>query len=277
MTMKRAHPAPSSQEKGRSAVACIPFHDYPQSVTAALDQVEAHEALPHLRPIVIKPNLVTADPPPVTTPPGCVEAVISYCRRHSDAEIVVAEGSGGGDTRAFFESLGYVELSRRTGVELVDLDREETVRLENPGHICLPEFHLPSCLIGAFIISVPVLKAHSMTGVTLSLKNMMGVAPASRYAGSAFRKSRLHGRNNEELHRNIIELNSYCGPALSVIDASIGMAEAHLWGPRCEPPVNRILASCDPVAADAVAAGLLGRDWQDVGHIAWANGVLGNV
>ena len=32
---------------------------------------------------------------------------------------------------------------------------------------------------------------------------------------------------------------------LTLLDASIGLAQSHLGGPPCEPPVNRILASYD--------------------------------
>jgi len=55
------------------------------------------------------------------------------------------------------------------------------------------------------------------------------------------------------------------------------MAEAHLWGPHCDPPVNRILASFDPVAIDAAGAELLGLDWRTIDHITLADGLLGNV
>ncbi|MCI5122788.1 MAG: DUF362 domain-containing protein, partial [Candidatus Electrothrix sp. AUS4] len=41
------------------------------------------------------------------------------------------------------------------------------------------------------------------------------------------------------------------------------------------PPVNRLVAGYDPVAIDSYGASLLGKDWQDVGHIAEVNGELG--
>jgi uncharacterized protein (DUF362 family) len=54
------------------------------------------------------------------------------------------------------------------------------------------------------------------------------------------------------------------------------MAEAHLWGPHCDPPVDKILAGFDPVAIDAAGADLLGFDWRSIDHIALANGLLGD-
>jgi uncharacterized protein (DUF362 family) len=62
---------------------------------------------------------------------------------------------------------------------------------------------------------------------------------------------------------------------LAFIDASIGLAEYHLGGPTCEPPVNGLLAGFDPVAVDAAGARLLGFPWQRVEHIRLADGVLG--
>lgn len=53
------------------------------------------------------------------------------------------------------------------------------------------------------------------------------------------------------------------------------MAEAHLWGPTCDPPVNKLVAGFDPVAIDSYGAGLLGKDWRDIGHIAKVDGELG--
>lgn len=257
-------------------VSIVEYSDYLGSVSQALNEVNAAGELSRQDLITLKPNIVNDSQHPVTTPPECVEAVIKYCRQHSQAEIVIAEGCGGGDTLEAFRALGYDELARREGVRLVDLDREETVELTNPSLKYLTSFHVPRCILDGFLISIPVLKAHSMSDVTLALKNMIGIAPAKYYGGSVFRKSKLHGNNNSELHQIIVELNTYRKPDLSILDATLGMAEAHLWGRYCDPPVNKILASFDPVALDAIGARLLGFDWRNIGHIKMANGLLGN-
>ncbi|MCP4642952.1 MAG: DUF362 domain-containing protein [bacterium] len=257
-------------------VAIVAFESYARSVPEALDCIDAAETLARQERIILKPNLVNADPHPVTTPAACCEAVLDYCRAHSDADVAIAEGSGGIDTADAYDQLGYGDLACRKDVRLIDLDQEPTVRLEDPSHKLLREFYLPECLQDAFVVSIPVLKAHSMSEVTLTMKNLFGIAPAGRYAGPGFRKAKLHGRNNGELHRYVFELNRFRAPDLSLIDASIGMAEAHLWGPPCDPPVSKLVAGHDPVAVDAAGARLLGVDWRDVGHIALADGVLGH-
>ena len=52
------------------------------------------------------------------------------------------------------------------------------------------------------------------------------------------------------------------------MDGSIGMAEFHLGGPHCDPPVNKIIAGYNPWQVDREAAELLGLDWRKIGHIA---------
>jgi uncharacterized protein (DUF362 family) len=256
-------------------VATVEFINYATSVSEALSAIGAERILSEQARMVLKPNLVNADPHPITTPAACVEAVLDYCRAHSDGEVLIAEGSGGLDTRQAFERLGYTDLAARTGVRLVDLDREETVLLKNPANRLLREFHMPRMLIDAFIVSIPVLKAHSMSKVTLSMKNLFGIAPAPFYAGPHYRKAKLHG-HGAQVHRYVFELNQFCTPSLTVLDATVGMADAHLWGPACDPPVNKILAGFDPVAVDAAGAGLLGFDWRGIEHIRMAHGVLGH-
>ena len=53
------------------------------------------------------------------------------------------------------------------------------------------------------------------------------------------------------------------------------MQEAHLWGPTCDPPPNRLAAGYDPVAIDSYGCSLLGIAWNSIGHISRAHNVLG--
>jgi hypothetical protein len=46
------------------------------------------------------------------------------------------------------------------------------------------------------------------------------------------------------------------------------MAEFHLGGAHCDPPVNKLIAGYNPWEVDRKAAELLGLDWRRIGHIA---------
>ncbi|MBE9531350.1 MAG: DUF362 domain-containing protein, partial [Proteobacteria bacterium] len=143
--------------------------------------------------VIIKPNLVEAIMPPVTTPVALVGEVVKYIQENAPhIEIIIADGTGSleYDTTYVFKELGYLEMSRALGVRLVDLNEEESVLLEIDGCTRWPEFYLPRIVMDSFLLSVPVLKAHTLAGVTLTMKNMVGLAPPSRYQqGGHWRKS----------------------------------------------------------------------------------------
>ncbi len=244
----------------------VDFVSYKESISGLLKALRAGAELAEQRQILIKPNLVNASPHPVTTPVGCCEAIVKHIRRCSRARVLIAEGCGAPDleTPAVFESLGYRDLSERLQVPLVDLNRSPAVTLEREDCEILPRMHLPSIALESYIISVPVLKVHSIAEVTGTMKNMMGFAPPESYqCGGHWKKSFFHRR----MHESIVELNRYVTPDLTVLDASVGLAEFHLGGAECDPPVGKLLGGRDPLAVDRQAAELLGLDWRRIPHL----------
>ena len=252
------------------------FAGFAESLPQLLDEIGAAEVFRAQEQILIKPNLVNTSPPPITLPVAAVSTLVEYIRDCSNARIIIGEGTGMAQrsTLEVFRSHGYDRLAARYGLQLVDLNEAENLRLHNPDCRVFPEFHLPKLAFDSYIISFPVLKAHSLAGVTLAMKNMMGF-PSHHYyqRGGHWRKSVFHA----QMQRAIFELNLYRKPDLSLVDASIGLAEFHLGGPTCEPPVKKLLAGFDPVAVDAAGASLLGFDWRQIEHIRLADGILGRV
>jgi len=198
----------------------------------------------------------------------CVEAVIVYVRACSQAAIVVGEGCGDPhlETDEVFERLRYTELARRHAVELIDLNHAPLRKLKNDSCTVFPEMYLPEIAFSHYLISVPVLKAHSYAEITGTLKNMMGLAPPQYYSGrfGTWKKAVFHNK----MHQSIIDLNRYRTADLSLMDATVGLAEFHLGGRRCDPPVNRLIAGFDPVEVDRRSAALLGLKWRRIGHLA---------
>ncbi|MFW2364872.1 MAG: DUF362 domain-containing protein [Desulforhopalus sp.] len=249
--------------------------NWSESVVRVLDAAGLVERLDGEKLIIIKPNLVEALEPPITTPVVLIEAIVDYLQQHIPrCRIAVGEGIGAinYDTYHCFESLGYNGLAERKKIELIDLNVETCSKRERPDCTRWPELFLPEILDEAFLFSVPVLKAHSMSEVTLTMKNMMGCVPPLHYReGNSWGKSKFHDRIEEA----IFDLNRYRSPDFTLLDATIGMAEAHLWGRHCDPPVGRLAAGWNPVAIDSYGTALLGKSWQNVGHIRLAHGVLG--
>lgn len=223
--------------------------------------------------VLIKPNLVEALDPPITTPVGLVAILVRYLQARTDARIIIGEGCGAMNYETWhaFRQLGYTEAAAGLGVDLIDLNEEELVHLTG-NYRRWPEMHLPRIAVESFLLSVPVLKAHSLAGVTLTMKNMMGLAPPSHYRqGNSWKKAAFH----HKIQDAVADLNRYRTPDFTLLDATVGMARAHLWGPTCDPPVGILAAGFDPVAIDAYGTGLLQKRWQDIGHIRSLHGELG--
>jgi uncharacterized protein (DUF362 family) len=252
---------------GVGQVVCEAFTGYEDTVARAMERAGAVPVLTGSRPVMLKPNLVNDSPFPVTTHSEFCAAVAAFVRRITDAPIVIAEGCGDArlETPEVFDALGYTELARRLGIGLLDLNTAPLVRLNRKDCRVFPEMWLPEAVFDSVLISLPVLKAHSFSHITGSMKNMMGLAPPEHYAGrhGTWKKAAFHQR----MQGAIADLNRYRSPDFTVMDATVGLAEFHLGGARCEPPPALILAGRDARAVDREAAGLLCMDWREIPHL----------
>lgn len=90
------------------------------------------------------------------------------------------------------------------------------------------------------LISAPVAKSHSSTGVSLSMKGMLGLI---------WNRSIMHSRY--DLHSAIVDLCTLLKPQLVVIDATRVLSTNGPGGPGKVIQMDTIIASKDMVAADA--------------------------
>ena len=266
----------SEPTRNNSTIYTSSFTSWQESVPHLLDASGLPDRLAAEKKILIKPNLVEPRKPPITTPVELVEVLVDYIQTSQPhLEIIIGEGCGSSsnNTLQIFETLGYSKLADRTGVTLLDLNEASLVHMQDSNCKRWPEMYLPSIVFESFLISVPVLKAHSLAGVTLTMKNMIGLAPPAHYQrGGHWKKASFH----QNIQEAVLDLNRYRTPDFTLLDATIGMQEAHLWGPRCDPPPNRIAAGYDPVALDSYGCSLLGIKWNSVGHLDMAHGILGH-
>ena len=255
-------------ESGISIVTISSAKDYSYAVTKALNEVNATSAFTGFDRVIVKPNMVNNSPPPITTDVRCVMAVIQYLKERLEVEIVVAEGSGEGSTLGNFKLNGYEQITKKFGVELVDLDALPVRKYSNPQAGEYRDIHLPEYLEGAALVSVPPAKDHTITRVTLGLKNMVGCLPAKHYSGYwSYKKSQVHAVNTDQA---VADLMLYVRPHLTVIDALQGLAGGHLSGRVPNPPLERIIASTDVLTADREAAKLLGHNPDSIRHLTLA-------
>jgi len=253
-----------------SRVAKVKFASYEESVGKALDLIGAGKILADQKKIIFKPNLTNTSAFPVTTNVRAVQAALRYARDcNPRAAVIIAEGSGGCPTARAFKELGYSDLEKEYDARMVDFNKAEVVKLRDERALVWKEMFLPEVALEAFLISIPAMKDHSMAKTTLSMKNMFGLAP-EKYYGGTWKKSKLHF---PDVHKSVYDINLYRRPDIALIDGSVGVAGSHLDGSFTK--FRTIIASFDPVAADASASEVLGHDWRDIRYLQLASGKLG--
>jgi len=254
-----------------SKVAKVRYRDYRSSIAEALDLIGAGEGLPDDGLIVIKPNLINADGPPVTTPVEATEAVYLYCKEHCAAEIVIGEGCGSGLTEDTYRANGYTKLAKDHGIRLIDFNTAEATLVRDERAFVLSEFYIPEIVRDAFVVSVPILKDHSFTQTTIAMKNMFGIAPGRYYSGG-WNKSKLHSPST---HKSVVDVCLYKKPDLCVVDAVVALEGMHLSGTAKR--LDTILASFDPVAVDAIGSEMLGHVPGRIEYLQLADGLIGSM
>lgn len=216
--------------------------------------------------VLIKPNLFRPEPSGmgITTDCRVTEAVTKIILEMGAKSVVIGEGSGAGydfdgshSTEEAFRVSGTADVARRLGVELCNLNRDAFVEVTISNPYVMDKVRVArTALESDIIISVPLLKTHVRTLVTLSLKNMKGVMP-----GTEKRKTHRLG-----LDKAIADLNSVVKPSYVVVDGLAGMQG------RWEYPEDRfelglIMAGRDPIAVDTAATYLMGFEPAQVMHL----------
>jgi len=214
--------------------------------------------------VLIKPNVLSSYDyrSGAVTNPYVIKALCRLVRDEGATRLVIAEGSNvGSKTNRAFATSGIQKIADEEKVELIDLKSAKTIYMGIPNGRIFRRIEIPEVVMQAdVIINVPVMKTHDVFPATLGLKNMKGVIQEKD-------KKRFHKWG---LAQSIVDLNKLVLPQLTVIDGTVGMEG---MGPAHGTPVNFgvIVSSSDTVAADTVAASVMGIDPVDIEYIQLAN------
>jgi len=218
--------------------------------------------------VLLKPNAGRIAPvgAGVTTHPDVVAAAIDAFRE-AGADVAVGESPiVGVDVREAFEVCGIAAVAGPRNCPLIDMDRRRFVKVAVPEGRAIRSLKVcPEALEFDFVVSMPVMKMHMHTGVTLSVKNMKGCL---------WRRSKvkLHtlppvaGSDEKPIDVAIADVSSVLRPDLAIIDGTVGMEGL---GPSAgrPRPLDAVVASDDAFAADAVACRLMGTAAEQVPHL----------
>lgn len=221
--------------------------------------------------VLLKPNAGRAAEPGsgIVTNPEVVAAAADYFRDKAAARVLIGESPILG-VKAFdaFEAIGLDRVAKDTGAELVDLDAKRPVVVPVPGGRAVDRIKVCADVLNAdLVVSIPVMKTHMHTRVTLSIKNMKGALwRREKVRFHQLRETRRDRGCDKMLDVAISDLATVLLPDLALIDGTVGLEG---MGPSAGTPkrTDLVVASADALAADAVAARLMGIRPSSVPHL----------
>ena len=245
----------------KSRVALVTGDERYDNILQALECIEGDIDLAGRRRVVLKPNFVSVRRQLCATHAAAVKAVLDFLKARGVEQVTLAEGPAMGTVRQGLRAYGYLPLVERYNLHVVDLNDDESVEVELYDRKLHPmRLRVARTMVESdYRISVGPPKTHDLAIVTLSLKNM---AVGSLVRGH---KSRVH-QSCPVIHLNLYKLASHVAPHLTVID---GFQAMEGNGPVSGSPVDwrTAIASTDFLAADSLAAQLMGFQLEDIGYL----------
>jgi uncharacterized protein (DUF362 family) len=208
--------------------------------------------------VALKPNLSWARAPQfaATTNPEVLQAVVELCQEAGAKEVRIVDNTIH-DARQCFALSRASAVAKDTGAELV-FPRSTLMRDMKIGGDRIDSWAVYIPIVEAdVLINLPIAKHHSLSTLTLGMKNWIGAVGGGRWS--------LH----QDIHRTVVDLAQFFKPTVTLIDAvRILTANGPSGGSTADVEVkNTLILSNDPVAADGAAAMLFDRKPEEIGFI----------
>ncbi|MBI4912645.1 MAG: DUF362 domain-containing protein [Acidobacteria bacterium] len=210
--------------------------------------------------VVIKPNIGWDRIPEqaATTNPQVVAALVALCLEAGARKVKVFDRTCNDPRRCYAQS-GIEAAAKAAGAEVSHIEERKFREVPIPGGVAIKSWPLyAEALEADKLINVPIAKHHSLSKVTLGMKNWMGIMGGNR------------GQVHQRIDDALVDLATVVKPTLVLLDA-IRILTGH--GPQGGSlsdvkKVDLLAAGTDPVAVDAWGATLFGRQGSDLGYVA---------
>lgn len=214
--------------------------------------------------VVIKPNVAFASVPGLgaTTNPPLVAEVVRLCYNRGDAKQVYVTDNPINEPAGCFTISGIGKAATEAGAKIIlprdSLFKPVTLKggklIKNWPVFCGPLMKADK------LIGIAPVKNHSRAGASMTMKNFYGL---------------LGGRRNifhQDINTIIAELVMLVKPTLVILDGTESMVTNGPTGGSFSDlkRTDTIIASCDPVAADAFGCSLLELKTNDLPYLAKA-------
>ncbi|MEW6142373.1 MAG: DUF362 domain-containing protein [Chloroflexota bacterium] len=207
--------------------------------------------------VIVKPNICVAYHTyeyAATTNPEVVTAIVKMCLDTGARRVRVMDQPFGGSAEQAYQRSGIAEAVRAAGGQMEVMARMKYRNTPIPDGKDIKSWLVYQDAIDAdVLINVPIAKTHGLSRLTLGMKNLMGLI---------LDPARFHSN----LAQRVADLTSLLRPELTVIDAvRILTANGPTGGNLKDVKLtNTVIASADPVAADAYAATLFNLTGNDI-------------
>ena len=208
--------------------------------------------------VMVKPNIGWSRSPAqaANTNPYVVEAIVEMCRE-AGAKKVKALDHTVRNARITYGRSGIKDAVKRAKGSMEFVDKRKFKDKSIPEGELLKSWPIyKDALDVDVLINVPIAKHHSLTRLSLGIKNLMGLIEG---------REEIHTRIDQKL----ADLSTVIKPDLIIMDAyRILTANGPNGGtPKDVELVGQVIAGIDPVAVDSYTTTLFGLKGEDIGHI----------
>ena len=261
---KPASPATAAPAAGQAYLAVARGKD-PEAITrAAIKALGGMERFVKKgNSVILKPNICVDYHTPeyaATTNPAVVGALVKLCLEAGAKQVRVMDMPFGGTPESAYKKSGIADAVQAAGGQMETMSPVKFVKTAIPLGKDMKSWNVyRDALEADVLINVPIAKNHELAILTLSIKNLFGLA-----------------NDPGMLHRNLgqraADLLSLFKPTLTVIDAVRILVDHGPTGGSLDDVklTNTVIASHDPVSADAYAATLFGMKGSDIAYISAA-------
>jgi uncharacterized protein (DUF362 family) len=195
--------------------------------------------------VIIKPNIAWDRTPEqaANTNPLLVAELVRQCWNAGAKKVIVTDVSCN-DPRRCFQRSGIADAAAHEGAQVLLPDTAKFKQVDLAGSVLQTWPVFQPFLEADKIINVPIAKHHSLTGVTLGMKNWYGILGGQR--------QQLH----QHIHESLVDLADFMRPTLTIVDAyRILLRNGPTGGNLEDVQLNKsLIAGTDPVALDAYVA-----------------------
>jgi uncharacterized protein (DUF362 family) len=199
--------------------------------------------------VVVKPNIGWDRNPEqaACTNPEVVQALVELCREAEAKEVIVIDNTINPAQRTYARS-GIAKAAKEAGAKVPYVNPHHLKKMPIGGE-WFKEWEVYTDFVEADkIINVPIAKTHSLSRLTMGMKNWLGAIGGSR--------NQLH----QAIDYAMIDLAHFFKPTLTVLDAYRILKRNGPQGGRLSDTELRktVVAGVDYVAVDAMGASFFG-------------------